>query len=72
MLPISFFIFLAFAEPPRLVEKTLATVENKMVSMRDLKIAKKRIKNGFMNHSPLLPIFPKLNKETSDQKSWNF
>ena len=74
ILAISFFMFFAFATEPstRLVEKTLATIENQMVSINDLKIAKKRIKNGFMNQSPLLPIFPKLNKETSDQKILEF
>ena len=67
----TFFICSALAEPSRLVEKTLAVVEDQMVSMSDLNMAKKRIKNGFMDQSPLLPAFPKL-KQTKSKKVIKF
>ena len=48
------------------VEKTLATVEGEMISLMDLKEAKKRLKQGFLADSVLYPLFNKTQLQKKD------
>ena len=56
---ISFLISLFFAQTlgAQTVEKTLATVEEEMISLIDLKEARLRLKQGFLNDLTLLVLF---------------
>lgn len=57
-----FLLFLfcfSFFSTAETVEKTLASVEGEMISLMDLKEAKKRLKRGFFDDSLLLTLFKK-------------
>ena len=41
----------------KLIEKTLAIVENNMISLSDLAIARARVRNNFMSSSVLYPLY---------------
>ena len=49
------------------VEKTVAVVEGEMISLMDLKEAKRRLKAGFFDDSPLLLLYQKSTKTIRSQ-----
>ena len=54
------------------VEKTLAVVEGKMISLMDLKEVRRRLKAGFFNDSAVLALFNKSKLKISDKHLLDF
>ena len=54
------------------VEKTLADISGEMISLMDLKEARKRLKNGFFKDSPLLILFSPAELKQKNSALLNF
>ncbi len=61
-----------FLSAKTVVEKTLATVEGEMISLMDLKEARKRLKQGFLEDSVLYPLFNKTQLQKKDSALLEF
>ena len=68
---ILFYVF-SFLVSAQTVEKTLAIVEEEMISLLDLKEAKHRVKKGFLDDSPLMFLFNKSDLYTKDSLLLDF
>lgn len=67
-----FLFLLSFLSSAETVEKTLATVEGEMISLMDLKEARKRLKQGFLADSILFPLFNKSQLQKKDSTLLEF
>ncbi len=70
-LPFLYF-FLCFFSSAQTVEKTLATINEEMISLMDLKEARQRLKRGFLEDSVLLTLFNKTQLKQKDSTLLDF
>lgn len=67
-----FILTFSFFLSAQTVEKTLAVVEEEMISLLDLKEAKLRIKKGFLDDSPIMILFKKQDLYKKDSTLLDF